>query len=181
MKKTLVVAGLALLVAAVQSYAAVNATINAHNWTAGALSYKATATATAVDLPETAWVEVLYGPVGGSMTSLGVQHPLAAGYFDFSLQQSLPGITAGSTAQFQVRAWSDASTYAAALAAGSPNGQATWSQATGTWDDTPPASPPSGPDFAFTPFTVQPGVIPEPSTIALAILGAGALLIRRRK
>jgi len=162
MKNTLVIAGLALLGAAVQSNAALNATVAANNWNASQVMYKATESATAAALPTTAWVEVLGGPVGGALTSLGAaQNPVADGYFDFGVLL-IPGVTAGGQASFTVRAWSGASSYSAASVLGSVS----WTQATGSWDDAavPPAVK-AGPDMQMPSFTVAPGVVPEPSGV----------------
>lgn len=184
MKKTLgVIAGLALMGVA-QSYAANQATIAANNYgaAAGVINYEATA-GTKTLLPADAWIEVL-GGAAGSVNSLGAAfHPSEPGYFDNGVLL-VPGVAAGATASFEVRAWSGATAYDAATLKGS----ASFTQATGTWDDgvggTNPPGPKSGPDLAVPSFTVGAAgtpVIPEPSTIALGVLGAAALLIRRRK
>lgn len=177
MKKTLaVIAGLALAGVA-QSFAANQATVALNNYAGGVINYQTTVGGASSSLPLDAWVEVLGGPVGGVMASLGTFHPSEPGYFDNGVVL-VPGATAGSPASFEVRAWTGAATYAAAALTGTSG---TFSSATGSWDDA--ATPPpvrQGPDLAMPTFTVAP-VIPEPSTIALGILGAAALLIRRRK
>jgi hypothetical protein len=85
----------------------------------------------------------------------------------------------GSAAVFEVRAWAGASvSYEAAVAAGADSGRsglfnvAVLGNPTGT-PPTPAAT------LGAPAFTVA--VVPEPSTIALGLLGLGALLIRRRK
>jgi hypothetical protein len=91
----------------------------------------------------------------------------------------------GDTVTLQVRAWSGAfSTYEAALAAAQGGdtsvlvGKSTkWEQATG--GGTNPAQPITGAG-RLTPFTVTT-VVPEPSSIALGILGLGAIALFRRK
>lgn len=88
----------------------------------------------------------------------------------------------GATATFQVRAWSAdlGATYAAALASGSTGWigtSALFNSATGgAGTPASPAVPLSAtvPGFAVT-------LVPEPSVIALALLGAGALFFRRKK
>jgi len=176
MKNTLLV-GLALLGAAVQSYAAVQGTVNAQNWTGSQIMYKATETATAVPLPVTGYVEILGGAPGSALTSLATLQPVADGYFDAGVLV-IPGVAGGGNASLEVRAWSGAATYAAATLKGSVS----FSQTAGSWqDDAVPPAVKSGPDIAMGSLTVGPAAIPEPSTIALALLGAGALLIRRRK
>jgi len=177
MKNTLIVAGLALLGAAVQSYAAVQGTVSAQNWTGSQIMYQSAAGATSVALPLTGYVEILGGPVGGALTSLATVQPQADGYFDAGVLV-IPGVAGGATASLQVRAWVGATTYAAAPSQGSVS----FTQTAGSWDDAAvPPAPKTGPDVAMGSLTVGPAVIPEPSTIALALLGAGALLIRRRK
>lgn len=176
MKKSLaVIAGLALAGVA-QSFAATQATVALNNYAGGVINYKATPTSTEVALPADAWVEVMGGGTGGAMTSLGTFHPSEPGYFDNGVVL-VPGATAGTPASFEVRAWTGAATYDAAAVKNSVS----FSSATGSWDDA--ATPPpvkQGPDLAMPTFTVG-AAIPEPSTIALGILGAAALLIRRRK
>lgn len=100
-----------------------------------------------------------------------------AGYFDLGVGV-VPGAVAGATVNFELRAWKGAD-YASA----SEKGSVSWSQATGSWNDVavPPAAP-TGPALAIpASVLVTTTVIPEPSTIALGLLGAAALLIRRRK
>jgi len=180
MKKTLaVIAGLALAGVA-QSFAANQATVALNNYAGGVINYQATAGGATTLLPADAWVEVLGGATG-STASLGVFHPSEPGYFDNGVVL-VPGATAGQSASFEVRAWTGATTYAAATVKGSTGA---FSSATGSWDDA--ATPPpvkQGPDLAVPTFTVAAGstpVVPEPSTIALGVLGAAALLARRRK
>jgi hypothetical protein len=100
-----------------------------------------------------------------------------AGYFDVGVGV-VAGVTAGDTVNFELRAWKGAD-YASATESGSVS----WSQATGSWNDAAvPPAPPSGPALAVPgSVLVTTTVIPEPSTIALGLLGLGALLIRRRK
>jgi hypothetical protein len=88
----------------------------------------------------------------------------------------VPGIPAGGTGTFQIRAWSVASgaTYAAATV----KGKSALFDVAGLGDGvlTLPA------DFAnFRSFNLVGGVIPEPSTFVLAGLGAAALVIFRRR
>jgi len=87
---------------------------------------------------------------------------------------------AGASAVFEVKAWSTGfASYEAALASGDPNvfvgRSGLFNNATGG------AGTPPGPAqlVVFPNVLVSP--VPEPSTIALGLLGLGALLIRRRK
>ncbi len=94
---------------------------------------------------------------------------------------AIPGIAPGSTAVLTVAVWQGAS-YSAAVSSGFGNfGFETFtSRALGgpNPDPTQPAifTPDMGPGFHS--FNL---VIPEPSTIALGVIGLGTLLLRRRK
>jgi len=177
MKKTLaVVAGLALMGAAVQSFAAVSAVVLADNYGSGAGQIK-DASGLA---PATTFVEVWAGAAGSGATTMIASGNFAeAGYFDLGAQV-IPGVAGGGSADFMVRAWEGASTFAAATTSGTVS----WTQGSlGSFDDS--VSPPpvkTGPELNMPAFTLGAGApIPEPSTIALGVLGAAALLIRRRK
>ncbi len=105
----------------------------------------------------------------------------AAGYWNAGADSSraLPGIAAGTmNAWVQVRVWdlTKGATYDAAKAAGSLYGLSNAFQVDATG---PPAAP--GALLGLQQFALQGGVIPEPSTIALGLLGLGALLFRRRR
>jgi Zn-dependent alcohol dehydrogenase len=86
-------------------------------------------------------------------------------------------ITADGTVTLQLRAWKGAATYEGVIAAGA--GEIGESAAiTITATDAP--APPAGLAAAgLTSF--QTADVPEPSTIALGLLGAAALFLRRRK
>lgn len=88
------------------------------------------------------------------------------------------GVAGGATVFVQVRAWNAVggkNTYEAALAAGNAVGNsAVLSLTAGGGTVQPPNL------TGLTSFKLNTN-IPEPSTIALGILGAGALLLRRRK
>jgi len=95
----------------------------------------------------------------------------------------VPGTTgAGAAATIQVYAWYNnggtITSYSAAQAANVPTGfSATVSAVTGG-----PGSPPATPSsYAFPNFSVTGSAVPEPSTIALGVMGASAFLMRLRK
>jgi hypothetical protein len=96
----------------------------------------------------------------------------AAGYINSS-DVSVPGIAGGASAFVAMRAWSTASgaTYEAAGIKGSSQVLSITLGGAG--------SPPSTP--ALLTGLQQFSLVPEPSTIALAVLGGIALLFRRRK
>jgi hypothetical protein len=87
---------------------------------------------------------------------------------------TVPGNT-GQAVDVQVRAW---------MTTG-PGGGATYELAqsrgaSGIFSVTPASAPATPPDLVgLTSFNIQ--IVPEPSTIALGVLGAAALLLRRRK
>lgn len=85
----------------------------------------------------------------------------------------IPGTAVGGSATVRMRAWETAGgSYEAAL----NKGESVDLTVTGLGGGAvTPANLPS----SFTGFTIP--VIPEPSTIALGVLGAAALLLRRRK
>jgi len=100
---------------------------------------------------------------------------------------TIQGAAPGSSANLVIRAWSTAAgSYAAALADPGVNGwqygeQAFASKNLGGVNPNPPPPSFTAPDIApFTGFEMETNV-PEPSTIALGVLGIGALLLRRRK
>lgn len=104
---------------------------------------------------------------------------------------AVPGVDPGATASLIVRAWQGPGTFAEARTAGrqymdevSFTGNAFTSRPLG---GTPPAgglpiTPPGmtgwGPEAGTG---IELTIVPEPSTIALGVLGIGALLLRRRK
>jgi hypothetical protein len=87
---------------------------------------------------------------------------------------SIPGNT-GQAVNVRVRAW---------MTTG-PGGAATWEAAGSRGESTvfsvtPTVAPATPPDLVgLTSFNIS--IVPEPSTIALGVLGAAALLLRRRK
>lgn len=112
----------------------------------------------------------------------------AAGYIS-ATTVTIPGVGYGAAAVVQMRAWSanGGATWAAASAAALANA-AVHTGKSGLIDITMPASAvdPNVPGLvglASFPIVSSGGtvIVPEPSTMALCLLGAAALLIRRRK
>lgn len=134
-----------------------------------------------------AFVAQLYaGPVGGSLAPVGVFLPFrdgaGAGFINSTgadTSRTIPGIAAGTPADVQIRAWatSGGATYEAAVASGALYGFSPILSlgATGGAGE-PPGLPVNL--IGLQSFNL---VVPEPSTIALGLLGAAALLLRRRK
>jgi hypothetical protein len=119
--------------------------------------------------------------VGGVDTPLSPTTPFrtgnAAAFFTEITSFAVQGVQPGESASFKVRAWQGGSTWETALYRGEsavftagPLG----------------GNPPGGglPVTAPTPDALQSftlTLVPEPSTMALGVLGAAALLFRRRK
>jgi hypothetical protein len=113
----------------------------------------------------------------------------AAGFVNVgsAASRAIDGVNFGEQAQVQIRAWSAAGgpTYEAA-AAKAMNDPSIHVGKSATLTITTAASALNTPSplTGLTPFAITPGSegpIPEPSTLALAALGAAALLIRRRQ
>jgi hypothetical protein len=92
------------------------------------------------------------------------------GYFDLQTAV-IPGVTGGANVDLTFKAWNPATPTESVTA--------TWSQATANWAGVP--SPASGPDLALPTGLTVTGVVPEPTTLALGLIGAAALMLRRRK
>jgi len=122
------------------------------------------------------------GPSAGSLVAIGATLPFrtgaGAGFLDTSSgsARTVPTVAPGGTAFVQVKAWdSTFATYDAALAAGGKYGASSVFQVVTGGSGTPPSLPSNL--VGLTSFNL----VPEPATYALLALGAGALLIRRRK
>jgi hypothetical protein len=130
----------------------------------------------------------------GQLTQIGASANMLtggnAGYFNnlgrTITYQGRPGIDAahGATLTFQVRGWETRGgqllTWDAAVAAGAMVGKSRMFDFDTASDQTTP--PETKPDIGFAPgFAGGFQIVPEPSTIALGLLGAGALLMLRRR
>jgi hypothetical protein len=121
-------------------------------------------------------------PVGGTFEAAGAAAAFltaaGAGYW-LPGSRTAANVPAGAQAEVQVRAWrvSDGATWEAAQAAGRGFGQSAILTITSGGGGTPPALPANL--VGLTSFSL----VPEPSTIALGIIGGlgTLLLIRRRK
>lgn len=142
----------------------------------------------------TFWAQLYAAPgagvAEGSLVALGTptnfRTGAGAGFVPAGIVATVTGGIPGTTATVQMRAWEGAagSTYEATLASGGKVGKSTGVGGSATINVTLGGPDPAGgPDF-LDPFLtgLQPfSLVPEPSTIALGLLGAAALLLRRRK
>lgn len=138
--------------------------------------------------------QVYVGATAGSLSPIGSPVAFASagsgaeGFIDSgTITVTDATLNAGSSAFYQLRAWNasaGATFEAASLVAGAHVGQ---SAATAiTLGGTVPGNPPQlltatanlHPSFTLS---VVPAVIPEPSVLALGLLGGAALMFRRRK
>jgi hypothetical protein len=136
-------------------------------------------------------VEMLYAPVSvadAEFTTMAIRlgsdvgiSP-AAGRFNGG-GRTAPTTTAGSAGKYMIRAWSGAvgSSYDSVVQSGSGFvGKSGVMTITGGNPTTTPAGTPTPiVGNGFTGFEVSP--VPEPSAIALGLLGAGTLLLLRRR
>lgn len=137
-------------------------------------------------LAGTAFLAQLYaGPTADSLAPIGAtltfRTGAGAGFVDTAAgtARTIGSVAAGAVATIQVKAWEAASgaTYEAALAAGGKTGFSNVITVTTGGAGEPPSLPANL--TGLTSFQLT--IIPEPSTIALGLLGVGALLLRRRK
>jgi len=125
--------------------------------------------------------ELLAGPDASSLAVVGAAAPFltggGAGFFNGGVI-TIATVVPGATGTFQVRAWSTAAgaTFAAAQASGQGYGLSNVFTGPTGGVGSPPSSPTS-----LTGLQSFNLVVPEPSTIALGVLGGLALLLRRRK
>ena len=177
MKKLLAV--LAVLAVVSVSSKAADGTINLTNYDSNnPIFYNNTSTRLPV---AGSFVQMLGGPTGGALVVLSggglTQFTLSEpGFFDGGFAV-VPGVAEGGSGSFQIRAWRTAATFDTASEKGS---SAVYANPVGT-NPPLPAPPVPAANAGAPSFTVTAGVVPEPSTVLLGLLGAGALLFRRRK
>lgn len=123
--------------------------------------------------PVGTYVELLGGPIGGPLAPVASSSNGAGefridnpGYFDAGIGV-IPGVTANGLAEFQLRAWTSADSYADATY----RGQTTiWQQLTGSWDsNAAPPQPPSGP-----PAQIPSAIVIAPAGAVLTLLSSPA-------
>jgi len=183
MKKSIaILASLVVVGSALSSQAATVGVVNLSNYET--MQAILGVNGTAVDAANT-YVQLSY-TVGGDAAALAATTSGATqwtlddgGYFDMGTGVLSTGAAGAASVTFTLQAWTGATSYAAATT----KGALTWTQAAGSWnqDAQPPQTPPSVTLAMPGTLTLTTEVVPEPSTIALGLIGAGALLIRRRK
>lgn len=171
MKRTLaVIAVLGVMAMAAKTYAV--GTLWLENYTADKPVFKITP---GTKLAEPAFVSLWAGESAATLTQVfitGSPYSFAddPGYFDAGVVQ-LGTLPAGNLA-FQVQVWTGGRSSPELVGLSE-----VWTQQSGSYTPTEPPTPPTGPSANLGNITL----VPEPSTIALGLLGLGALLIRRRK
>lgn len=171
-------------------------TVNFANAGAGGLNARIFGTDGATPLAGTGYIAQLWA--GSSATSMAPITPTAtfgtganAGYF-FAGTRTIPTVAAGSPCFFQVRVWAVGGGADWATASVTPGALVGGDFASvGGLRSTTPLGPYQSPNLTVPPST-PPNllglqsfslyVVPEPTTIALGVLGlAGLLVLRRRK
>jgi len=114
-------------------------------------------------------------------TTTATFEPLVGSYlFDNGGFSMITGAAAGADVTLKVRAWTGAATYDAATFKGET---ATWvRKSTGLDPDDATLKPDSAFNINLPALTmVDTTIVPEPTTIALALIGGAALFLRRRQ
>jgi hypothetical protein len=99
-----------------------------------------------------------------------------------TLDATVPTLGSGTAVFVELAAWAGSSaSYAAAIASGAPAGYSSTSSGTTVLGGggSPPATPGTLAGIGITDFSL--GSTPEPSTIALGVMGASAFLMRLRR
>jgi len=123
-------------------------------------------------------VSLLVGTTTGNLSLVDTVGLAVPGYIG-SKTETLSGIPAGTALFFVIEIWNtaDGATFAAAKASGQLNSWGEFLSPTASAIPTAAPNPP-GPLTGLTSFPLNS--IPEPSTFALAALGAAALVVFRR-
>jgi hypothetical protein len=129
------------------------------------------------------WGQLYAAAPGGTLAAVGSPVPFRSdagrGFITAGGEVAIPGTTLGGSAQVKLVAWyaSQGATYAEALGKGQGGvGESAVLTVNGLGGGTTPPTLLAG----LQGFAVS-AVIPEPSIAALGLLGAGLLLVRRKK
>lgn len=180
-----IVLTLTALLAAASVYG--QGTVNFATRVSGQLDAPVTIQGTTTTVDGNWWGQLYAGAPGGALAPVGApvefRTGTGQGYITAGGNVAITGVAGGSPAQVQLVAWNKAlgNDYAAAKAAN----QGGWGEstvitvaATGNPTSVPPTT--AANLTGLQGFTVLP-LVPEPSIAALGLLGAGLLLIRRKK
>ena len=141
-------------------------------------------------------VELLAGPANSAFAGLTPTGPIITtgysgnqtsglgGFWQSGANAQIAGVAGGASATVALAAWNNeggtVNSLAAAQSAGDPWGVSASGQSAGLGaggGGTPPNLPASITSFSL----INTGTVPEPSTIALGIMGASAFLMRLRR
>lgn len=183
MKKILTIVAAAVLVS---FSASAQGTITFNNRITGVVDAKIFAADGVTGLAGTGFSVELYAGASGStldsqMVATGIVSTFrtgaAAGYFTSLGDVAVPGFAGGSVVAVQLRAWDNQGGTITSYGAASIRGASAIFNTAGPLGGSgnPPAT--AATLQGLTSFSI----VPEPSVIALAVVGAGALLLRRRK
>ena len=128
------------------------------------------------------YIQVLAGPAGGTLiavTPIGATTSVIElsepGYFDAGVG-IIPGIGDGKVVDCRIQLWQPLPDWTGLprYEAGTSQWITKWTQRSGSWDPQSGLAP-TGPVLAI-PLSPIVGAVPEPSTVALGILGGAALI-----
>jgi len=190
MKKILfIAAGLAMCVSAFAQ-----GTINVNNRNPGTVDWKVAGSDGVTLLNGTGYsAELWIGASAGSLAPATVngtgaavittfRSGAAAGYFTSLNDVAVSGFAAGSSVSIQIRAWNNNGGSITTWASATEKGQSTIATVTLGGAGSPPSVAPSLFAIGGSAGAINFSLAPEPSTIALGVLGmAGLVFIRRRK
>jgi len=138
-------------------------------------------------LADVTFLAQVYAGPAGNLTAIGTAMPFrtgtGAGYYNAgaTFTYEVPGVALGGTASVQLKVWEAAAgTYDAAAAGTTYKFGASTVFPLATGGAGSPAALASA-LVGLTSFSLGVNAVPEPSTLALGLLGAAALLLRRRK
>lgn len=190
MKKTVMSVGLALF-AVHSAYSQASVVFNNHD-TANGVDAKILDVGGLAGADATVVAQLWASGVGGSLAPIGAAIPLhstpaaALGYLDTAgqdLNRVVTGVAGGAPLEIQVRAWSiaDGATYdIASQVAGARFGSSPILHLAVSGGAGQPATLPV-PLTGLQGFTLTMVPVPEPSVIALSVMGVGLLIARRRR
>lgn len=177
---------LTALLAAASAFA--QGTINFATRVTGSIDYRAIYQGDSAPAGSTFWAQLYASAAGGTLAPIGAPVPFrdtpdaAKGYITAGGTVEVPGVPSGGTAQVQLYAWASSLGANYAEAAGKNLGgignSSVFNVTVG--GGTLPPGALTGLGNGTSTLQISP-IVPEPSIAALGLLGAGMLLIRRKK